>query len=499
MRWAVNFHGREWWVNGGMAVINDNRRRWASVVWGNITTRRKLRRWEVDVAGSSRISSHADARVVVQRQGVVEAWRRDNGASIRCRMDILRTRCRWQLRAVRLRLLQELEALGNAGIRRVEFACAGIGVDGIRDLVVAAFIEAAEVEPHFGDVGVDPNGAGVSVECIAVLVDLEVENTYGAPERRVATVTVDRLLICFVRLVILLTRHVSAAQEVPTLSIGRVSLEAFGQVLNRRVLILEGRTILMIQPPKLLENLGMIGVINDHALISVFSSMIVLLLLEDVPDLEPNVGVCEWTRWVTKDAVEAFEGVFVLRLLFVNYAEAEEDFVCLVKVFVHSKDGGESFLGMIERAVTIIEDTDAVPEFGILLWVREEIEGLLVGRVRLLKVILHEIAVTESAPYFAVVFSDVEDALKVLNCLGIVLLDPSNPCHLCKARETHRVMPKGIFVRVQGVLEVAHLLGDTTDQQPCLLVGDVKFLDDGVGGWGQGCLDCWGDMGAGRC
>ena len=59
----------------------------------------------------------------------------------------------------------------------------------------------------------------------------------------------------------------------------------------------------------------------------------VLLLLEDVPDLEPNVGVGEWTRRVTKDAVEAFEGVFVLRLLLVNYAEAEEDFVRLVKVW----------------------------------------------------------------------------------------------------------------------------------------------------------------------
>ena len=51
-----------------------------------------------------------------------------------------------------------------------------------------------------------------------------------------------------------------------------------------------------------------------------------------MPDLEPDVGVGEWTGRVTQDAVEALETLRVLALLLVDYAKAEEDLVRLVKV-----------------------------------------------------------------------------------------------------------------------------------------------------------------------
>ena len=41
--------------------------------------------------------------------------------------------------------------------------------------------------------------------------------------------------------------------------------------------------------------------------------------------------------------------------------------------------------------------------------------------------------------------------------LGIIFLDPSNACHLSKARQTHRIVPKGIFIRVERLLQVVHL------------------------------------------
>ena len=49
-------------------------------------------------------------------------------------------------------------------------------------------------------------------------------------------------------------------------------------------------------------------------------------------DLEPDIGVCEGIRRVAEDAIEALEALRVLALLLVDYAEAEQDFVRLVKI-----------------------------------------------------------------------------------------------------------------------------------------------------------------------
>ena len=50
----------------------------------------------------------------------------------------------------------------------------------------------------------------------------EVENADGAPEGRVSPVAVDGLLICFVRLIVLLTCHVCTPEEISALGIRRV-------------------------------------------------------------------------------------------------------------------------------------------------------------------------------------------------------------------------------------------------------------------------------------
>lgn len=107
-------------------------------------------------------------------------------------------------------------------VARIEFACPRIGIDGIRDLVVAALVETAQVEPDLGDIRVDSDGAGISVKRVAELVDLEVQDANGTPECRVASVAVDSLLVCFVCLVVLLPCHVSTPEEIPALGIRRV-------------------------------------------------------------------------------------------------------------------------------------------------------------------------------------------------------------------------------------------------------------------------------------
>lgn len=49
-------------------------------------------------------------------------------------------------------------------------------------------------------------------------------------------------------------------------------------------------------------------------------------------DLEPDIGVSERTGRVSKDAVEAGEGLVVFALLFVDDAKTEKNLVCLVEI-----------------------------------------------------------------------------------------------------------------------------------------------------------------------
>lgn len=59
----------------------------------------------------------------------------------------------------------------------IKLAGSRIGVDGVRYLVVAALVQTAEIEPNFGDIWIDTDCPRVCVECVAELIDLEVQNT----------------------------------------------------------------------------------------------------------------------------------------------------------------------------------------------------------------------------------------------------------------------------------------------------------------------------------
>lgn len=217
-------------------------------------------------------------------------------------------------------------------IARIELGGTSVCVDGIRDLVVAALVQAAQVKPHLRDVWIDSDGSRVCVERIAELVYLEIEYADGAPEGGIPAIAVDGLLISFVCLVILLTCHIRSPEEIPTLSIGRVCFETLGQELDGKFLVLERRSLLVVEPAELLENFCMSGVVVDHALVRALGTGIVILLFVNVAYLEPDVRMCEGTGWIAKDAVETTEGLVVFSLLLVDDTQTEQDFVCLVKV-----------------------------------------------------------------------------------------------------------------------------------------------------------------------
>lgn len=119
-------------------------------------------------------------------------------------------------------ILQKLQTLCDGNVTGIELCCTSVCIDGVSDLVVAALIQASEVKPDFGDVGVDADGTRVSVESVTVLTDLKIEYADGAPEGRIATVPVDSLLVSLVSFVVLLTSHVGTTEKIPALCIRRI-------------------------------------------------------------------------------------------------------------------------------------------------------------------------------------------------------------------------------------------------------------------------------------
>jgi len=109
--------------------------------------------------------------------------------------------------------------LFDAFLGRVELECSFIRVDSISNLIVARLVQTSQIEPNLTDVGVQSDSSRVGIKSISVLVDLVVQNTDRAPERRVAAISVDSLLVCLVSFVVSLSGHVSPSKEVPALCV----------------------------------------------------------------------------------------------------------------------------------------------------------------------------------------------------------------------------------------------------------------------------------------
>ena len=116
-----------------------------------------LRHASVDVR-SARIRSKRWAHIIwLKHQGwTVQVGRRGYHTARVCSwMDVLRTRCGRKLTTGCLSILQKLQTLCNGNIAGIKLCCTGICVDGVRDLIVAAFVQVSKIKPDFGDIGID--------------------------------------------------------------------------------------------------------------------------------------------------------------------------------------------------------------------------------------------------------------------------------------------------------------------------------------------------------
>lgn len=184
--------------------------------------------------------------------------------------------------------------------------------------------------------------------------------------------------------------------------IGVVQFDGLVQKLEGDVEIVERRFGLGVEASELLENLGVVWRRLKNAFVGFFGAREISVLFKHCSDLEPDVCLGQRSRRSIEDVLKALEGLLELALELVYDAESEVDLVGLVEVGVHFQDPHKGLLGVLQRAVSVVEDADAVPQ----LWHRQVLEveeGLLVGRVCGLEVVQHEVAVAEKPPCFSVV------------------------------------------------------------------------------------------------
>ena len=117
------------------------------------------------------------------------------------------------------------------------------------------------------------------------------------------------------------------------------------------------------------------------------------------------------------------------------------------------------------------------------LGVGQEVERLLISRISLLQIILHEITVpcarakltrvsgddegklTKCAPDLAVFAIEMEGCLPVLDRTGKVVAGACNAGDAQVSCDRVRVVLKRAFVCVERAVDIAHLLGNTTYAQ----------------------------------
>lgn len=90
--------------------------------------------------------------------------------------------------------------------------CPLISVDGVRHLIIARFVQCAEIEPDFRQIRVNSNGSRIGIQGVVELIDVVIEYSNRTPEGGILAISINRPLIRFVRLIKITRRHISPSK-----------------------------------------------------------------------------------------------------------------------------------------------------------------------------------------------------------------------------------------------------------------------------------------------
>ena len=175
--------------------------------------------------------------------------------------------------------------------------------------------------------------------------------------------------------------------------------DGFLQILNRIFLAAKGSALLVMQPAKLLQNLGVIWVSVENPSIRRLCGIVlergsannvqfpegqayIFLLLVHMPDLEPYVLFGERPGGVGHYVLEALierqqrisrvilpsylQTLVVLLLLLVDDTQPKVYLISLLKIRLHAHDLRECLFGVLEGTITVVKYSNAVPKLGLL-------------------------------------------------------------------------------------------------------------------------------------
>jgi hypothetical protein len=171
------------------------------------------------------------------------------------------------------------------------------------------------------------------------------------------------------------------------------------QILNSLLLACVRRTLLVVQPAELLQNLGVFRVTLEDTAVCALGGFelrrcqqllwenlwltYLFLLLVHMTNLEPDVLFGQRPRRVKHNVLEALaqsqfvyqragsgthvQALVELLLLLIYYTESEVDLVGLFEVGLHAHHLREGLFGMLKRPIAIVQYSNSVPELGFLL------------------------------------------------------------------------------------------------------------------------------------
>lgn len=222
------------------------------------------------------------------------------------------------------------------------------------------------------------------------------------------------------------------------------------------------------------------GGVLEYAFPSIPCIVVVLLLLIDVSNLEPNVHLAERMRRISQDLVKTFERLLVALKLLVNDAEPEINLIRLFEIGIHMKDARKGFFGMLEGAIAVVEDADAIPQLCVFLWMREMEEGVLIGLIGRLEFVLHKEAMAERAPDVTILVINLNCAIEILDGTWIILSTTANVGGRRERSPRSWVNSQSAFICLLCTFEIAHRLAGAADCEPDAL-GGINLALENIG------------------
>lgn len=89
------------------------------------------------------------------------------------------------------------------------------------------------------------------------------------------------------------------------------------------------------------------------------------------------------------------------------------------------------------------------------------VQSLLVRGVGLLKVIHHQMTVSQAAPSFSAGWIQLQDILKILDGLGELLLSAEDARDGVHGRNGPLIVTQSLLIRIHSAIEIPHKLSQT--------------------------------------